>query len=83
MVKCSGDRKASIFVLTSADLFPMIRVIRDPPGTDETKQHSCVYRDPELSYLPLLTSFQIKLNQDTEQLSKTNQKQSFLVSNWV
>lgn len=40
-----GCRQASIFVLTSANLFLGITGIRDSPRTDQTREHSCVFRD--------------------------------------
>lgn len=42
VVRYSGGRKASIFVLTSAELFPGIRGIRGSPYTNQTRQYSYV-----------------------------------------
>lgn len=49
VVRCSGGRKASIFVLTSANLFPGIRVIRGFPSTNQIRQR-LYFRDPN-SYI--------------------------------
>lgn len=77
MVEYSRSRKVYIFVLMSANFFPGIRGTRGSPCTDQTKQHSSVFRDPKLLCFLLLTSFQIKLNQNTKQLNnKTKQNKN-------